>query len=231
MQSTCLRREKSIAWHEMGKVFFMNSIMRLSSRSIVSILVLLAVVVIDQLIKFEIKTSFSLYESYPVTDWFQITFTENRGMAFGMQFVGTMFLAVFRVVAIAFFAVALVRYIKSKAPYGLIICVAMIIAGAAGNIIDNMFYGLIFTESLPYAMPAQLVAFGEGYGAFLSGKVVDMFYFPLFTWPDWMPLVGGNVFFGAIFNFADASISCGAVALALFYSKYLVNEGLFPSSK
>lgn len=205
--------------------------MRLSTRSVVSVLVLLAIIIIDQIIKFEIKTNFSLYESYPVTDWFQITFMENRGMAFGMQFVGTIFLAIFRVVAIAFFLLALYRYIRQKAPFGLIICLTLVIAGAAGNIIDNMFYGLIFTESVPYGMPAQLVAFGEGYGSFMSGKVVDMFYFPLFTWPESMPLVGGNVFFGAIFNFADASISCGAVALALFYSKYLIKEGLLPSSK
>lgn len=205
--------------------------MRLSTRSVVSVLVLLAIIIIDQIIKFVIKTNFSLYESYPVTDWFQITFTENRGMAFGMQFVGTIFLAIFRVVAIAFFLLALYRYIRQKAPFGLIICLTLVIAGAAGNIIDNMFYGLIFTESVPYGMPAQLVAFGEGYGSFMSGKVVDMFYFPLFTWPESMPLVGGNVFFGAIFNFADASISCGAVALALFYSKYLIKEGLLPSSK
>lgn len=205
--------------------------MRLSTRSVVSVLVLLAIIIIDQIIKFEIKTNFSLYESYSVTDWFQITFTENRGMAFGMQFVGTIFLAIFRVVAIAFFLLALYRYIRQKAPFGLIICLTLVIAGAAGNIIDNMFYGLIFTESVPYGMPAQLVAFGEGYGSFMSGKVVDMFYFPLFTWPESMPLVGGNVFFGAIFNFADASISCGAVALALFYSKYLIKEGLLPSSK
>lgn len=94
-----------------------------------------------------------------------------------------------------------------------------------------MFYGLIFTESIPYSDPAKLVAFGQGYGSFLSGKVVDMFYFPLFTWPDWIPLVGGDIFFGAIFNIADAAISCGAVAPALFYSKILLAEGLLPSSK
>ena len=93
-----------------------------------------------------------------------------------------------------------------------------------------MFYGLIFTESTPYEL-ARLVPFGEGYGSFLSGKVVDMFYFPLFTWPDWVPMVGGNTFFGAIFNFADASISCGAVALVLFYYKYLSQSKLFKGSK
>lgn len=187
--------------------------------------IMLAVIVIDQLIKFEIKTGFVLHETYEVASWFKIFFTENRGMAFGMQFIGTMFLALFRVVAIVFFAIYLYRLVRRRAPWGLVACVSLIIAGAVGNIIDNMFYGLIFTESLPFGDPAQLVPFGQGYGEFLSGKVVDMFYFPLFTWPDWMPIVGGNVFFGAVFNFADASISCGAVALVLFYYKH-ISRGL-----
>ena len=188
-------------------------------------------VVIDQLVKFEIKTNFALYESYRITDWFQLVFTENRGMAFGMQFVGTMFLAVFRVVAIAYFAVVLARLVRRKAPYGIIVCVALIIAGAAGNIFDNFFYGLIFSESHPASLPATLVPFGEGYGSFLTGRVVDMFYFPFFTWPDWIPVIGGDVFFGAIFNVADASISCGAVALALFYYKYLAEAHVFHLGK
>ena len=153
-------------------------------RSIVATLIILGVILIDQIIKFEIKTSFTLHEDLVVVnDWFHILFTENRGMAFGMSFVGTMFLAIFRVVAIAFFCIILARLIRRKAPYGLIVCVAMIIAGASGNIIDNMFYGLIFTESTPFDV-AHLVSFGQGYGSFLSGKVVDMFYFPLFTWPN-----------------------------------------------
>lgn len=200
-----------------------------SKRSLLAIIIVLGVIIIDQIIKFEIKTTFTLHEDYHVVgDWFHLLFTENRGMAFGMQFVGTMFLALFRVIAIAFFCVILRRLIKRNAPYGLIICIAMIIAGAAGNIIDNMFYGLIFTESTPYEL-AKLVPFGQGYGTFLSGKVVDMFYFPLFEWPDWIPFVGGNTFFGAIFNFADASISCGAVALVIFYYKYISKMGIFKS--
>ena len=106
---------------------------------------------------------------------------------------------------------------------GLIVCLAMIIAGAMGNIIDNCLYGLFFTESYPadLDMPtAHVVPLGQGYGHFLDGKVVDMFYFPLFTWPQWMPILGGKVFFNAIFNFADSSISCGAIALLLFYSRF-----------
>lgn len=202
----------------------------IKKRSLIAVAVVLGVIIIDQLIKFDIKTTFLLHEDFCVAgDWFHILFTENRGMAFGMQFVGTMFLALFRIVAIGFFCLVLARLIKRKAPYGVIVCVAMIIAGASGNIIDNMFYGLIFTESTPFSL-AQLVPMGQGYGSFMSGKVVDMFYFPLFTWPDWMPLVGGNTFFGAIFNFADAAISCGAVALLLFYYKYISQSKFFDFS-
>ena len=146
-------------------------------------------------------------------------------MAFGMSFVGTMFLALFRIVATGLFIYLLYKIVKDKKyPKGLIVVVSMLIAGALGNLIDNFFYGLFFTESLPSYLaqgPAQLVPFGEGYGEFLSGKVVDMFYFPLFEWPDWMPLVGGDVFFGAVFNVADAAISIAFVVALFFYSKYL----------
>lgn len=200
---------------------------RCSLRTLCAVGAILAIIVIDQLIKYEIKTSFLLHESWHVTDWFQILFTENRGMAFGMQFVGTGLLALFRVLAIGFFVYALSHLIRRRAPLGLIICVSMIIAGAIGNLIDNMFYGLIFSESLSWGAPAQFVPWGEGYAGFMTGKVVDMFYFPLFTWPEWMPWIGGNIFFGAIFNFADASISCGAVALILFYYRYLSRNRIF----
>lgn len=187
--------------------------------------IVLFVLIADQVIKYMVKTSMLLYESKAVTDWFYISFTENKGMAFGMDFIGTMFLSVFRIFAVILFSCILVKIVRRRYPFGLIVCLSMIVAGAGGNIIDNCFYGLCYTESLPYwdpaSVPSVLVPFASGYGTFLSGRVVDMFYFPLFTWPDWMPLVGGDVFFGAIFNFADASISCGAVAMLLFYNKYL----------
>jgi signal peptidase II len=184
---------------------------------------MLAVFVIDQIIKVAVKTNMHLYESIKVTDWFQIYFIENRGMAFGMDFIGTTFLSIFRIIAIIVFCVLLVRIIRRRLPIGLIACVSLVVAGAMGNIIDNFCYGMIFTESTPFQV-SSLVGWGEGYGQMMSGRVVDMFYFPLFTWPEWMPWVGGDVFFGAVFNFADAAISCGAVAILIFYNKYIIDK-------
>ncbi len=200
---------------------------KVRKRGLLALLIIFLVIVADQCIKYAVKTHFSLHESLTITPWFQLLFTENRGMAFGMDFVGTLALAVFRIVAIGFFIYVLIRQVKCSAPFGLIVCISLIIAGASGNILDNMFNGLIYSESLPYADPAQVVPLGHGYGNFMEGRVIDMFYFPLFTWPDWMPIVGSSVFFGAIFNFADAAISCGAVALVLFYYKRLNRSGIF----
>ena len=194
-------------------------------RSLLAAAIIVFVLVADQLIKFWVKTNMSLYERIEVTDWFQLCFTENEGMAFGMDFIGTMFLTVFRVIAVAVFAVILVRIIRRRYPVGLIVCLSFIVAGAAGNIIDNSIYGLIFTQSLPGAAPAELVSWGSGYGSFLTGQVVAMFYIPLIVCPDWVPFLGGKVFFNAIFNFADAAISCGAIALLLCYYRYLSGEG------
>ncbi len=192
-------------------------------RAFVAVGIMLAVFVIDQIIKVAVKTNMHLYESIEVTDWFQIYFIENRGMAFGMDFIGTTFLSIFRIIAIIVFCVLLVRIIRRRLPIGLIVCVSLVVAGAMGNIIDNFCYGMIFSESTPFQI-SSLVGWGEGYGQMMSGRVVDMFYFPLFTWPEWMPLVGGEVFFGAVFNFADAAISCGAVAILIFYNKYIIDK-------
>ena len=192
-------------------------------RAFVAVGIMLAVFVIDQIIKIAVKTNMHLYESIEVTDWFQIYFIENRGMAFGMDFIGTTFLSIFRIIAIIIFCVLLVRIIRRRLPIGLIACVSLVVAGAMGNIIDNFCYGMIFTESTPFQV-SSLVGWGEGYGQMMSGRVVDMFYFPLFTWPEWMPWVGGDVFFGAVFNFADAAISCGAVAILIFYNKYIIDK-------
>lgn len=198
----------------------------ISKRAATAWCISLFVLVMDQCIKYVVKTNMLLFQKVDITSWFQIYFTENKGMAFGMDFIGTMFLTLFRLVAVVAFVFLLRKVVKNgRYPLGLVVCLSMIVSGAAGNIIDNCFYGLCFTESIPewalWAEPARLVPMGEGYGSFLSGRVVDMFYFPLFTWPESWPLIGGDVFFGAVFNFADASISCGAVALLLFYSKYI----------
>ena len=192
-------------------------------RAYLASITIFLVLVIDQIIKIAVKTNMYLHETIDVTSWFKICFVENEGMAFGMDFIGTAVLTVFRMVAVVFFSYLLVKVIRNKYPLGFIFCFALVLAGAAGNIIDNCFYGLIFDQSYPYPVtdPGQMVGFGEGYGSFLSGKVVDMFYFPLFVWPESFPLVGGSVFFSAIFNFADAAISCGAVAMFIFYYSYI----------
>ena len=162
----------------------------------------------------------TLHESIRVTDWFYITFIENMGMAFGMQLGSKIMLSLFRVVAIGVLGYYIWQQVKRNARTGYIVCLSMVLAGAAGNLIDCMFYGMLFNESSPYYL-SYLVDFGTGYAPFLMGKVVDMFYFPLIEteWPTWMPFVGGQhfVFFSPVFNFADASISVSVVLLLLFY--------------
>ena len=180
--------------------------------------------IIDQVIKLLVKLNMRLYESIHVTDWFYIYFTENPGMAFGMEIFGKLFLTLFRLVAVSFLIYYVCKIRDKGFPKGYLVCVALIIAGAAGNIVDCVLYGPLFSESTPYSV-AQLVPWGEGYAPFLKGKVVDMFYFPLvsWNWPDWLPFIGGNhfIFFSPIFNFADACISCGVIAILLFYSRCL----------
>ena len=183
-------------------------------------LIVIAILLIDQAIKIWVKTSMSLHESIHITDWFYITFIENMGMAFGMQLGSKIVLSLFRVVAISALTYYIWLEVKRKSRTGYIICLAMVLAGAIGNLIDCLFYGLIFNESSPFYV-SYFVPFGTGYAPFLMGKVVDMFYFPLIEteWPMWMPFVGGEhfVFFSPVFNFADASISVSVVLLLLFY--------------
>ncbi|MBQ8337148.1 MAG: lipoprotein signal peptidase [Bacteroidaceae bacterium] len=195
---------------------------KVNKRLAVTVLLVLAAIIIDQSIKFAVKTNMQLGESIPVFgDWFQICFVENNGMAFGMEMFNKIFLTSFRLLAVAFIVYLLCKFIKDdKYPLGFIACVALILAGALGNIIDCLVYGEIFTSS--YRQVAELVPWGEGYGTFLQGRVVDMFYFPLFTWPDWLPFIGGGIFFAPVFNFADACISCSVVAMIIFYRKYLL---------
>ena len=185
-----------------------------------AVLVVLAVLLIDQMIKVWVKTSMTLHESIHVTDWFYITFIENNGMAFGMQLGSKIVLSLFRVIAISALGYYIWLEVKRKAKTGYLVCLSLVLAGAAGNLIDCMFYGLVFNESSPYYL-SYFVPFGTGYAPFLMGKVVDMFYFPLIEteWPMWMPFVGGEhfVFFSPVFNFADSCISVSVVWLLLFY--------------
>ena len=182
-------------------------------------LFIVLLLVIDQVIKIEVKTGMRLHESIRITDWFYISFIENNGMAYGMTIINKLVLSIFRIVAISVLGYYLCRQIKLGARNFYIACLALVWAGAAGNLIDCMFYGLIFNASSPYYL-SYFVPFGQGYAPFLMGKVVDMFYFPLIvtTWPDWVPFWGGDafVFFSPVFNFADSCISVGVVLLLLF---------------
>ena len=170
-------------------------------------------VVIDQVIKVLVKTNMSIGEHFNVLgNWFQILFIENEGMAFGMKFggaVGKLLLSLFRIglcAVLCWWITRLVR--KGTAPTGVLVGLTLITAGAFGNIIDCLFYGLVFEPHMP----------------FMQGRVVDMFYFPLWHWPDWVPLIGGDVFFEPVFNFADSCVTVGAIYLILFQYKFFSAE-------
>lgn len=189
-----------------------------------AILIIMLLLVIDQMIKIAVKTGMCLHESIRITDWFYISFIENNGMAYGMTLVNKLVLSLFRVAAISVLGWYLFRQIKFNARKFYVICLSLVFAGAVGNMLDCMFYGMIFNASSPYYV-SYFVPFGHGYAPFLMGKVVDMFYFPLIvtTWPQWMPFVGGDefIFFSPVFNFADSCISVGVILLLLFCRKEL----------
>lgn len=194
-----------------------------------AILLVIAILLIDQLIKIWVKTNMTLHESIQIADWFKICFIENNGMAYGMEIGSKLLLSIFRIIMIGVLGYYLYLQVKKKARTGYIVCLSMVVAGAVGNMIDCMFYGLIFNASSDF-YTSYFVPFGSGYAPFLMGKVVDMFYFPLIvtTWPQWMPFVGGEdfIFFSPIFNFADASISVGFVLLLLFFRNELSSVSL-----
>ena len=186
----------------------------------------LAAIIIDQIIKILVKTNMFMHEVIEITPWFKILFTENSGMAFGIELVDKIFLTSFRLVAVSFLIYIIGSIIKRGINTGFLICMSLILAGATGNIIDCLFYGMIFNNP-PAPIVAEFVPFGSGYASMFYGKVVDMFYFSLveWNWPSWLPYIGGEhfIFFSPIFNFADACISCSVIYMLLFYRKQLQN--------
>jgi signal peptidase II len=215
-----------------------------------AILIVLLIIVADQVLKFYIKTHFANGDDVKIMgNWFRLHFIENEGMAYGMKIsesvVGKLLLSTFRLVAVVFGFYLLKRLVDKGYTRGAIICGALILAGALGNLIDSMFYGLIFTDS-PYSCfsgnydsmhnmlqnhnkmaVACLSQVGHGYGKFLQGKVVDMLYFPIIDtqMPKWVPFLGGKnfIFFEPVFNIADAAISVGVLTL-VFFQKRLIHK-------
>lgn len=191
------------------------------------ILIIVALVVADQALKFYIKTHFLLNDSVPVFgNWFKLFFVENEGMAYGWKFggsTGKIILTLFRLAAVGFGVWYLRSIIAKKYHRGFIICASMIFAGAVGNLIDSLFYGMIFSESNGFQVATAFS--GHGYAGFLHGKVVDMLYFPIIQnahFPDWVPVWGGEEFefFRPIFNLADASISAGVISIIVFQRRF-----------
>ncbi|MBP1637291.1 MAG: signal peptidase [Bacteroidetes bacterium] len=184
-----------------------------------SLLLIILLLTIDQASKFYVKLHFQLGESVEVFPWFKILFVENNGMAFGMELIGKLFLTLFRVAAVVILAVYIRKMIKRNVRPGYILAVSVLLAGAAGNIIDSLFYGVIFSLSTP-AQLATLFPDGGGYTSFLYGKVVDMFYFPIISDAN-----GETLFFKYIFNVADSCVTVSVVIILLFFRKEL-NESL-----
>jgi signal peptidase II len=196
------------------------------------LLIIFIVLLIDQIVKFWIKTHFMLGESVSVAgDWFYLSFVENNGMAFGLEFggeFGKLFLSLFRIGVVGAMAWYLFKAAKKKSLHpGLLWSFSFIVAGAIGNIIDSAFYGIIFNDS--FGQVASFMPEEGGYGSFLHGYVVDMFYFPIIEshFPDWMPIWGGEsfTFFSPVFNVADASITTGAGVFLLFQKHFFKEEG------
>lgn len=191
---------------------------------LIAIAIVAVVLVIDQILKFWVKTHMTIGQLNPVLgNWFNLLFIENAGMAFGLSFgqnVGKLLLSLVRIVLVVFLCWYLHRQISRDKLDGLTLTVfCLIIAGALGNILDSLFYGLIFSESTPETL-AVLFPVGSGYAPFFFGRVVDMFYVRLFHIPDGFPLWGGSYFFPAIFNFADACITVGIFLMLIFNKRF-----------
>jgi signal peptidase II len=183
-----------------------------------SILLIFIVLLIDQVSKIYIKLNFSLGDHVDVFSWFKIYFIENNGMAFGMEFIGKIFLTIFRIIAVTALAYYITILIKKQVRAGYILTVALVLAGAAGNIIDSVIYGVLFSDS--YGHVASFMPDGGGYASLFYGRVVDMLYFPIIR-----NNLGETLFFSPIFNIADSAISVAVVIILIFYRKEL-NDSL-----
>ncbi|GAB1416239.1 lipoprotein signal peptidase [Paludibacter sp.] len=188
-----------------------------------SVLLILLVLLIDQASKVYIKLNFVLGDSVHVFDWFKIYFIENNGMAFGMEIIGKFFLTSFRIIAVAGLAYFIHYLVKIQARHGFILAISLLLAGAAGNIIDSVFYGVLFDDS--YGKIATFLPEAGGYSSLFHGKVVDMLYFPIIK-----NSAGETVFFSPVFNIADSAITIAAGIILLFFRKDL-NEHLESKSK
>jgi signal peptidase II len=186
-------------------------------------LAVVVLLVIDQTVKIWIKTHLQLHQSIDVFSWFKIYFTENPGMAFGIELVDTSILTIFRLIVVCILGYFIFKVIRADYKFGYIMCLSCILAGALGNIIDCVFYGVIFDSS--YGQVATFMPAGGGYSTFFHGKVVDMLYFPLIdtVLPEWMPFKGGEqfIFFRPIFNIADSCICVSFFVLLIFYRQSL----------
>jgi signal peptidase II len=197
-----------------------------------SVLIISLIILLDQALKIWVKTHMILGQQFCVIGhWFYIHFTENNGMAFGLEFggdFGKILLTLFRIVAITGIGWYLVRLCQKNASMGLIISISMIFAGALGNLIDSVFYGIIFDDS--YYQVATILPEGGGYSSFLHGRVVDMLYFPLIQghFPTWVPFVGEDpfIFFRPVFNIADSSITTGVSLILLFQKIFFRYENV-----
>ena len=199
------------------------------SKKNTAILIVVLAILIDQITKIYVKTHFVIDgHGLKVFDWFYINFTENNGMAMGIEFggkAGKLFLTLFRIVAVSAIGYWLWQIIKKNLPTVAIVAIALVLSGAVGNIIDSVFYGVIFDA--PVNAPATLFA-DEPYGSLFYGRVVDMFHFPIWEGelPEWLPFIGGEYFrfFNYIFNPADAYITVGVALLFIFSKKAFPKE-------